>query len=278
MTRKAKSSARRGRPRAAHRRSSTQASRSEGEKRELQALRAQVEALRAELQSANEELEAFSYSVSHDLRAPVRHIDGFIRLLEDELGVRSEKAAHYLATVAGAARRMGALIDDLLVFSRTARLPLDPRPTDLQALVREIVARFELGIGGPRVQWDIGELPLVCADPAQLRIVLQHLLSNARKFTRPRPQPRVEVTARAERDGTVEISVRDNGVGFDPHHAQRLFGVFQRLHAEDEFEGNGIGLAVARRILHRHGQRIWADAVPGTGAVFSFTLPLAAGG
>jgi len=278
MTRKVKAAARRGRPRAARPRDGAPASRPASGTQELQDLQAQVESLTAELRSANEELEAFCYSVSHDLRAPVRHIDGFIRLLEDELGTPSEKAAHYLATVAGAARRMGALIDDLLVFSRTARLPLDPRPTDLHALVREIVGRFELGVGGPRVQWDIGELPQVSADPAQLRIVLQHLLSNARKFTRPRPQPRVEVTARAARDGTAEISVRDNGVGFDPQHAQRLFGVFQRLHAEDEFEGNGIGLAVARRILHRHGQRIWADAVPGAGAVFSFTLPLAGGG
>jgi light-regulated signal transduction histidine kinase (bacteriophytochrome) len=278
MTRKVKAGARRGRPRAAQHHSGAPASRPERDTRELQDLQAQVESLKAELRSANEELEAFSYSVSHDLRAPIRHIDGFIRLLEDELGAPSEKAAHYLATVAGAARRLGGLIDDLLVFSRTARLPLDPRPTDLEALVREIVARFELSVGRPRVQWDIGELPQVSADPAQLRIVLQHLLSNARKFTRPRPQPRVAVTARAGRDGAVEISVRDNGVGFDPHYAQRLFGVFQRLHAEDEFEGNGIGLAVARRILHRHGQRIWADAVPGAGAVFSFTLPLAGSG
>jgi len=277
MTRKVKAAARPARPQSRRDVRADAAPRKHGDG-QLEALRARVASLTAELQAANEELEAFSYSVSHDLRAPVRHIDGFVRLLEDELGTPSEKATHYLQTVAGAARRMAALIDDLLVFSRIARLPLDPRPVDLTALVREQVARFDLDVGMPRVQWEIGELPAVAADRAQLRIVLQHLLSNARKFTRTRPRPRVEVVALAGGEDTVEISVRDNGVGFDPRHAQRLFGVFQRLHGEDEYEGNGIGLAIARRILHRHGQRIWADAAPGAGAVFTFTLARAGGG
>jgi light-regulated signal transduction histidine kinase (bacteriophytochrome) len=277
MTRKTKAGAGGGRSQA---RRGARAAAVPAERRaeSLEALRAQVAALTAELRAAQEELEAFSYSVSHDLRAPVRHVDGFIRLLEEELGSPSARAAHYLATVAGAARRMGALIDDLLVFSRTARLPLNPRPTDLRALVHELVAGYELGVGGPRVAWEVDELPSVSADPAQLRIVLQHLLSNARKFTRTRAQPRVQVSAHPGAGGLVEVSVRDNGVGFDPQHAHRLFGVFQRLHAEEEFEGNGIGLAVARRILHRHGQRIWADAIPGSGAVFTFTLPLSVSG
>jgi signal transduction histidine kinase len=239
---------------------------------------ARVASLEAELRAVNEELEAFSYSVSHDLRAPLRHIDGFLRLLEEDLGAPSERAAHYMATVAGAARRMGALVDDLLAYSRTARLPLDPRPTDLGALVRDTVARYALDVGVPNVTWDVGELPWVRADSAQLRIVLQQLMSNARKFTRARAQPRVEVRAHAGRGGNAEISVRDNGIGFDPRHAGRLFGVFQRLHGEDQFEGNGVGLAIARRILHRHGQRIWADAVPGEGATFTFTLALAGRG
>ncbi len=276
MTRKVKAAPRRARPQTRRDAPVDSAPRASGAG-QLGSLPAQVAALTAELRAANEELEAFSYSVSHDLRAPVRHIDGFIRLLEDELGTPSAKATHYLQTVAGAARRMGALIDDLLVFSRTARLPLDPRPVDLASLVRELAARFELDVGAPRVHWEIGELPPVAADRAQLRIVLQHLLANARKFTRTRPRPRVEVVAVSGGDGLVEISVRDNGVGFDPRHAQRLFGVFQRLHGENEYEGNGIGLAIARRILHRHGQRIWADAAPGAGAVFSFTLPRADG-
>lgn len=240
--------------------------------------RARIAALESELRAAHEELEAFSYSVSHDLRAPLRHIDGFLRLLEDEMGAPSAKASHYMATVTAAARRMGALLDDLLAYSRAARLPLEPRRTDLGALVRDIVARYDLDVGVPKVEWAVGDLPWVRADGAQLRVVLQQLLSNARKFTRGRPQPRVAIVARAAGKGKAEISVRDNGVGFDVRHADRLFGVFQRLHGEGEFEGNGIGLAITRRILHRHGQRIWADAVPGEGAVFTFTLALAGRG
>jgi len=236
-----------------------------------------IAALEAELKAVSDELEALSYSISHDLRAPLRHIDGFLGLLRDELDTPGPKAEHYMATAAGAARRMSALLDDLLAYSRTARLPLEPRRTDLGRLVRDLVARYDQGVGAPRVRWEIGELPWVMADGLQLRTVLQHLLSNARKFTRGTAEPRVEVRARAGRRGETEISVRDNGIGFDPQHAGRLFGVFQRLHGEERFEGNGIGLAIARRILHRHGQRIWADAAPGEGAVFTFTLALAQG-
>jgi signal transduction histidine kinase len=239
------------------------------------ALQARVDGLVAELRAVNEELEAFSYSVSHDLRAPMRHIHGFLRLLEDELGAPSPKAAHYMETVAGAAKRMGALIDDLLAYSRIARVPLEPQRIDLGAEVREIVGRYALEVGGPKVAWSIGELPWVSADRGQLRIVLRHLLSNARKFTRGGSQPHVEVRAQDGPQGAVEISVRDNGIGFDPRHASRLFGVFQRLYGDEQMEGNGIGLAMSRRILHRHGQRIWAEGAPGAGAVFTFTLPRA---
>lgn len=237
-----------------------------------------LDALEAELNSVNEELDALAYAISHDLRAPLRHIDGFLGLLRDELGTPEAKAAHYMATAAGAARRMSALLDDLLAYSRIARAPLAPQRTDLGALVRDLAARSDQGAGPRRMRWEIGELPWVMADGPQLRIVLQQLLSNARKFTRARTEPRVEVQAHAGRRGEAEVSVRDNGVGFDPQHADRLFGVFQRLHGEEAFEGNGMGLAIARRILHRHGQRIWADASPGEGAVFTFTLALAPGG
>lgn len=223
----------------------------------------------------NDELEALSYAVSHDLRAPVRHVDGFLRLLREELGTLSPQAEHYLATAVGAARRMGGLIDDLLAYSRAARQPLEPQRVDLGALVREIVAHFEADARAPRVQWEIGELPWVWADRALLRAVLQHLLDNARKFTRGQPQARVEVCARPARGRRVEISISDNGAGFDARSADRLFGVFQRLHRENEFEGNGIGLAIARRVLHRHGQRIRGQGTPGTGAVFTFTLAAA---
>ncbi len=267
MARKVGAPARRGATRGSTRRAGPAGAR---DKRQ-----ARIAALESELRAAHEELEAFSHSVSHDLRAPLRHIDGFVRLLEDEVGAPSAKASHYMATVSAAARRMGALLDDLLAYSRAARLPLEPRRTDLGVLVRDIVTRYDLDVGVPKVEWAVGELPWVRADGALLRVVLEQLLSNARKFTRGRPRPRVEILVRAARKGKVEVSVRDNGVGFDVRHADRLFGVFQRLHGEDEFEGTGIGLAIARRILHRHGQRIWADAAPGEGAVFTFTLDLA---
>jgi light-regulated signal transduction histidine kinase (bacteriophytochrome) len=229
----------------------------------------------AALDAVTQELDAFSYAVSHDLRAPLRHIDGFVRLLQDELAEPSPKAAHYMATIATAARRMGGLIDDLLVLSRVSRQPLDLREVDLAALVQEVVETSGIEQVDRKVQWTVGALPRVMADRALLRGVLERLVSNARKFSRLNPQPRIEIQARPARRGTVEISVRDNGVGFDPRLRDRLFGVFQRLHAEGEFEGGGTGLATSRRILHRHGQRIWAEAEPGRGAVFTFTLTLA---
>lgn len=246
------------------------------EQRQLDALRRELEERvgrrTAELEAANEELEAFSYSVSHDLRAPVRHVDGFTRLLEKELKPASGKAAHYLGTIAAAGRRMGALIDDLLALSRTGRQALNQRRVDLTALVRELIAEAAPEVGKRKVEWTVGALPDVSADPALLRIVLQNLLSNALKYTRPRPVARIAIAARAVEGATVEISVRDNGVGFDPRFKEKLFGVFQRLHSDEEFEGTGIGLATARRIVHRHGQRIWGEGEPDKGAAFMFTL------
>ncbi|MGH8708688.1 MAG: PAS domain S-box protein, partial [Burkholderiales bacterium] len=226
----------------------------------------------AELETANQELEAFSYSVSHDLRAPVRHVDGFVRLLEKELASPGAKAAHYLATISAAARRMGTLIDDLLALSRTGRQGLELRRVDLGALVRELVLEFGRDSGKRGVQWMIDELPTVMADASLLRIVLHNLLSNALKYSRPQPVARISVEVRAGTPGTVEITVRDNGVGFDERFKDKLFGVFQRLHREDEFEGTGIGLATARRIVHRHGHRIWAAGEAGKGAAFTFTM------
>lgn len=226
----------------------------------------------AELEAANMELEAFSYSVSHDLRAPVRHVDGFLRLLEKELAPPSAKAAHYIATIAAAARRMGALIDDLLTLSRSARQSLELRRVELGALLRELIREFGAETGRRGVQWTIGELPAVMADASLLRVVLHNLLSNALKYSRAQPLARIAIEARAAEPGTVEITVRDNGVGFDERFKDKLFGVFQRLHREEEFEGTGIGLATARRIVHRHGHRIWAAGEPGKGAAFTFTL------
>jgi signal transduction histidine kinase len=226
----------------------------------------------AELEAANMELEAFSYSVSHDLRAPVRHVDGFVRLLEKELAPPGAKVAHYLATISAAARRMGALIDDLLTLSRTGRQSLELRRVDLGAMVRELIRELSSGAGERGVQWKIDELPEVMADASLLRIVLHNLLSNALKYSRAQPLARIAVEARATDPGIVEITVRDNGVGFDARFKDKLFGVFQRLHREEEFEGTGIGLATARRIVHRHGHRIWAAGELGKGAAFTFTI------
>jgi PAS domain S-box-containing protein len=231
-----------------------------------------------ELEAANQELEAFSYSVSHDLRAPVRHIDGFLRLLAKELPAPGAKAAHYLQTIATAARRMGALIDDLLTLSRTGRQPVNLQRVDLQALVRELIHEAAPDLAQRRVEWQIDDLPQVMADASLLRIVLQNLLSNALKYTRSRPVASISIQARPASDGSVEITVRDNGVGFDARFKDKLFGVFQRLHRDEDFEGTGIGLATARRIVNRHGQRIWGEGALDRGAAFTFTMTLSAQG
>jgi len=231
-----------------------------------------------ELEAANQELEAFSYSVSHDLRAPVRHIEGFLRLLAKELPEPGAKAAHYLQTIGAAARRMGALIDDLLTLSRTGRQPVNLQRVDLQALVRELVHEVAPDLAQRRVEWQIDELPQVMADASLLRIVLQNLISNALKYTRTRPVASISIEARPDSDGSVEITVRDNGVGFDARFKDKLFGVFQRLHRDEEFEGTGIGLATARRIVNRHGQRIWGEGALDQGAAFTFTMTSSAYG
>ncbi len=227
----------------------------------------------AELVAANEELEAFSYSVSHDLRAPLRHIDGFTGLLQRHIEpTLDEKGRRYLKTISEAAKQMGVLIDDLLTFSRIGRAELRHAAVSLQRLVDEVRRTLEPEIGGRDIVWAIAALPEVQGDPQLLRLVLQNLIGNALKYTRTRPQARIEVTAR-HRDEQVEVSVRDNGVGFDMRYVDRLFGVFQRLHSSAEFEGTGIGLATVRRIVHRHGGRVWAEARVDEGACFCFALP-----
>lgn len=225
-----------------------------------------------QLEAANKELEAFSYSVSHDLRAPVRHIDGFVKLLERELPPSTEKTAHYLRTIAASSQRMAALIDDLLALSRTGRAPLEMRSVPLRPLVDEVILDLKPDLARRKVEWRVGPLPSVRGDASLLRVLLQNLLDNAVKYTRPQRAALVEIGTTRLEDGESAVFVRDNGVGFDMRYADRLFGVFQRLHRAEEFEGTGVGLATARRVVHRHGGRIWGEGKPGHGACFYFTV------
>lgn len=230
----------------------------------------------AELELANKELESFSYSVSHDLRAPLRHVNGFATMLQQHSGkLLDEKGLRYLTTIVDSAKRMGQLIDDLLGFSRMGRAEMSRGTVNLDALVKEV--RERLIIDPARViEWSIQPLPAVTGDVAMLRQVLTNLLDNAVKYSRPRPVAHIEVASRVDTPGEVTIWVRDDGAGFDMRYVGKLFGVFQRLHRANEFEGTGVGLASVQRIVNRHGGRVWAESELGKGATFYFTLPLAA--
>jgi light-regulated signal transduction histidine kinase (bacteriophytochrome) len=235
-----------------------------------------VQATNRQLEAANKELEAFSYSVSHDLRAPLRHIDGFAGLLVKHASMTmDEKGKRFLTTISGAAKQMGRLIDDLLAFSRVGRTDLSRTNVDQDALVERVIrdAHFErLPIA---VAWQISGLPRVRADAAMLRQVWSNLIENAVKYSAKNPSPAVEIgsTEDAARHEYV-FYVKDNGVGFNMQYVDKLFGVFQRLHAATDFEGTGIGLANVRRIVSRHGGRTWAEGVVGEGATFFFSLPI----
>jgi signal transduction histidine kinase len=227
----------------------------------------------AELDAVNSELEAFSYSVSHDLRAPLRHVIGFASLLEEHAkDSLDEQGTRYLDTITQAAQKMGRLIDDLLAFSRMGRSQLVTTRVDLNELVREAREEAAPESAGRSVEWRVEALPAVEGDRAMLRQVVVNLLSNALKYSSSRARPCIEVGARrAARE--VTLFVRDNGVGFDMQYAHKLFGVFQRLHRSDEFEGTGIGLANVKRIVHRHGGRVWAEGEVDRGATFYIALP-----
>lgn len=225
-----------------------------------------------ELEEAMRELEAFSYSVSHDLRAPLRHVEGFATLLDQSSGPHlGTDGRRHVQAIRAAAVRMGKLIDDLLAFSRVSRTPLAKRPVPLDALIEE--ARSEMTSDGAAVAWHVEPLPVVDADPALLRLAVLNLLSNAVKYSSKQPNPRVEIGVESSTRPETIVFVRDNGDGFDMQYAHKLFGVFQRLHSPEEFEGTGIGLANVRRIIQRHGGRTWATGAVKKGATFYFSLP-----
>ncbi|SEW05736.1 ATP-binding protein [Luteibacter sp. 329MFSha] len=237
-------------------------------------LNRQLEGKVEQISDVNRELEAFSYSVSHDLRAPLRHISGFAGKLESQLGDKADdRVRHYIDVISSSSRRMAQLIDDLLVFSRLGRGALRLQPVDMQSLVEEARALVESDTGGRHIEWKVSPLPIVIGDENMLRTVWQNLLGNAVKYTSSRDRALIEVELARTPAGDYEFSVRDNGAGFDMQYAGKLFGVFQRLHRASEFPGNGIGLANVRRIIARHGGRTWAEGETGVGATFHFSLP-----
>jgi PAS domain S-box-containing protein len=244
----------------------------------------------AELEVANHELEAFSYSVSHDLRAPLRHISGFSRMLAEEFGPTLDpNAQQYLERIQFGAQKMGLLVDELLNLARVGRHPLHRQPTRLNRIVADVVAMLQPDYEGRQVEWSIADLPIVDCDPVLVKQIFQNLLANALKFTGPRGGAAAKAgagtpstAARAlievsftEENGQTVFMVRDNGIGFNMKYVDKLFGVFQRLHSAEEFEGTGIGLVTVQRIVHKHGGRVWAQGAPNQGAAFYFTLGVA---
>jgi light-regulated signal transduction histidine kinase (bacteriophytochrome) len=226
----------------------------------------------AQLQAANYELEAFSYSVSHDLRAPLRAVDGFSQAVLEDYGPQlPEEGRRHLQTIRKGAQKMGRLIDDLLTFSRLSRAPLKKQTVDVGELVRGVLEDLRAQQEARTIDWRIGELPACAGDRSLLKQVWINLLSNALKYTRLRDPAVIEIGCIAEPGGSAYF-VRDNGAGFDMRYAEKLFGVFQRLHRAEDYEGTGVGLAIVQRIVHRHGGRIWAEAAVDRGATFHFTL------
>jgi light-regulated signal transduction histidine kinase (bacteriophytochrome) len=247
--------------------------RAEAQVRELnEALEKRVAVRTVELEAANQELEAFSYSVSHDLRAPLRAMSGFARILKDDFSAGLDPVGvNFLDKVIASGVKMSQLIDELLEFSRTSRKPLTKQVVDLNALVQSVIDALAPETAHRQIEWVVAELSAVQADPALIQQVYANLLGNAVKYTRLRSPACIEIGC-VENEAEIIYFVRDNGAGFDMKYANKLFGVFQRLHGEEEFEGTGIGLATVQRIIHRHGGRIWAEAEPDKGATFYFTL------
>jgi PAS domain S-box-containing protein len=237
-------------------------------------LETKVKERTADLQSVNKELEAFAYSVSHDLRAPVRHIAGFTELLQKHAdAVLDDKSRHHIAMILDSANRMGTLVDDLLAFSRIGRADTQKTTVKLEQLVKGVVSEIAPDMQGRKIVWQIGELPICFGDPAMLRLVFGNLISNAVKFTRLRHTAQIEIGSLNHQANEVVVFIKDNGVGFDMKYKDKLFGVFQRLHSQEAFEGTGIGLASVERVVHRHDGRVWAESSVDHGATFFVALP-----
>jgi PAS domain S-box-containing protein len=227
-----------------------------------------------DLEASNKELEAFAYSISHDLRAPLRHMIGYTELLQKHASsVVDDKGRRYMMMILESAKRMGTLIDDLLAFSRIGRAETRETMVSLDQLVREVQNEASHETEGRSMTWKIGALPDLYGDRSMLKLAFVNLISNAIKFTRTRSTPEIEIGYTNKRDDGAVVFVKDNGVGFDMRYVNKLFGVFQRLHRTEEFEGTGIGLATVQRIIHRHGGRVWAEGQVGAGATFYLSLP-----
>jgi K+-sensing histidine kinase KdpD len=250
--------------------------RSQHREQEISRLNQELATRAAQLQASNQELESFAYSVSHDLRAPLRHVVGFSELLQRHASTSlDEKSRGYIITLCESASRMSRLIDDLLSFSRIGRAETRMSSVDLQQLVKEVVAEVTPETEGREIRWIIGALPVCCGDRSMLKLVIANLLSNAVKFTSMRARAEIEIGCADVDPQQVEVFVKDNGAGFDMQFVHKLFGVFQRLHLPEQFEGTGIGLAIVQRIVFRHGGKVRAEGAVDQGATFYFSLPKA---
>jgi PAS domain S-box-containing protein len=227
-----------------------------------------------DLEASNKELEAFAYSVSHDLRAPIRHVVGYAELLQrNSSSALDEKSRRYMMTILDSAKRMGTLIDDLLAFSRIGRTDTRETTVNLDLLLKEALGEVRQDTNGRNIAWNIGALPDLYGDRSMLRLALVNLISNAVKFTRTRPRAEIEIGCVEKNDDHAVVFIKDNGVGFDMKYVDKLFGVFRRLHSVQDFEGTGIGLATVQRIIHRHGGRVWAEGSVDAGATFFLAVP-----
>lgn len=241
---------------------------------EIKMLNEDLERHITQIEAANKELEAFSYSVSHDLRAPLRHVVGYVELLQKNSGTAlDEKSRRYLMTIADSAKRMGNLIDDLLTFSRIGRMEMQKTTFSLEQLAYEVLKDLSQETGGREIEWRIRPLPDIYGDRSLMRLVFINIIANAIKFTSPRQKAIIEIGTAPAGENETAVFIKDNGVGFNMKYADKLFGVFQRLHSAGEFEGTGIGLANVQRIIHRHGGRTWAEGVVDGGATFYFSIP-----